>query len=127
MSLTCQENRFLRRLVGEYYAYTTDLVLDFRQNDKSDWTSIGGSNKPMSYIVHNISGEGIIRKVELQYKNDCAKFREYCWAKFSVQIEYYECLSDKKMPTFRCRSLGNNQTLYKSREGRLPLKGEKTK
>lgn len=124
VSLMCS---VFRRFWYGSYDDNIDLVLDFRQNDKSEWTSIGRSNKSMSYIVPNISDEGIIRKVEMQNNNICEKFRRYCSASFSVQIKYDECLSDPKMPTFRCRILSRNQTLDISWEVRLPLKGEKTK
>ena len=128
VSLTCWEKGF-SGFWSRYKADNKDLVLDFRQNDKSEWTSIGRSNKSMSYIVQNTSGEGIIRKIEMQNNNDCKNSKKHCSheARFSIQIEYDECLSDKNMPTFRCRILSRNETLDISREIRLPLKGEKTK
>ena len=127
--LTCRHFGIFRSFWGKYNAESEDLVLDFRQNDKSEWTSIGRSKKSMSYIVQNISDEGVIRKVEMQYTNDCEDFKRYCSARIdiSVQIKYDECLSDPKMLSFRCRLLSRNETLDKSREERLPLKGEKTK
>lgn len=115
----CHTERF-------YIGYDTDnmeLVLDFRQNNKSDWTSIGGRVISIPYIVQNISGDGIIKRVEMIYDYTPRGFS----AIISVQIKYDECLSDKKIPIFRCRILSRNHTLHISREERLPLEGEKTK
>ena len=125
VSITCRNYGLFGELWGRYISDNEDLVLDFRQNDKSEWTSIGRSDKSMSYMVQNISGEGMIRKVEMH----CENFRRICLhvARFSVQIKYDECLMDKKIPTFRCRILSRNETFDISREVRLPLKGEKTK
>lgn len=104
-----------------------NLVLDFRQNYKSDWTSIGRSDISIPYIVQNIPGDGIIKRVEMMYPKDCTWINNKCSAIISVQIKYDECLSDKKIPIFRCRILRRNRTYRISREERLPLEGEKTK
>lgn len=103
-----------------------DVVFDFRQNDKSEWKSIGRSKKSMSYIVQNIPGEDIIKKVEM-YRYECEISSYRCSASIAVDFKYDECLSYSKMPTFRCRILNRNETLDISRVLRLPLKGEKIK
>ena len=86
--------------------------LDFRQNKKSEWIQIGRSNKYMSYIEHNVSADGIIQKIEMQYTPGCEFSRpRRCNVRISVEIKFYECLSDSEIPTFRCRILDGNKTL----------------
>ncbi|XP_078321376.1 uncharacterized protein LOC111113126 [Crassostrea virginica] len=59
----------------------------------------------------------------MKYTKDCTRINYECSAIISVQIKYDECLSDKKIPIFRCRILRRNHTYRISREERLPLEG----
>lgn len=108
--------------------------LDFRQNKNSEWIPIGRSDKSLLYIEHNVSADGIIKKIEMQYDPRCEFFPRYprCNVFISVQIQFEECLSDSEIPTFRCRILDGNNKLVnikesdRSRELQLSLIGEKS-
>ena len=121
--LTCMYDAIMYRI----FTFNDDVNfgLEFRQNKKSEWIPIGRSNKYMSYIEHNVSADGIIQKIEMQYKPGC-KFSSSCYARISVEIKFDECLSDSEIPTFRCRILDGNKTLDRSNEVQLSLIGEKT-
>ena len=99
-----------------------ELALDFRQNDKSEWTSIRRSNTSISHFVRDVSGNGIVRKI---------RFRDYrcdtypCYVVIRVQVQFEHCLSDSEKPTFRCRILSRNLTVERSDDVRLHLRGEK--
>lgn len=119
--------------MGRRFTFNDDVNfgLDFRQNKKSEWIPIGRSNKFMSYIEHNVSADGIIQKIEMQYTPGC-EFSSRCNVRISVEIKFDECLGDSEIPTFRCRILDGNKTLDKikepdrSNEVQLSLIGEKT-
>ena len=117
------------------YMFDDDVKfgLDFRQHKNSEWIPIGKTDKSMLYIEHNVSANGIIKKIEMQYDPPCAFFPRFprCNVFISVQIKFEECLSDSQIPTFRCRILDRNETLVNIKEPdkskvQLSLIGEKT-
>nr|XP_022306829.1 uncharacterized protein LOC111113125 isoform X4 [Crassostrea virginica] len=119
------------------YMFDDDVKfgLDFRQNKNSEWIPIGRSDKSMLYIEHNVSADGIIKKIEMQYDRPCESFPRFprCNVFISVQIQFEECLSDSEIPTFRCRILDGKNTLVnikesdRSRELQLSLIGRRPK
>ncbi|XP_022306828.2 uncharacterized protein LOC111113125 isoform X3 [Crassostrea virginica] len=119
------------------YMFDDDVKfgLDFRQNKNSEWIPIGRSDKSLLYIEHNVSADGIIKKIEMQYDPRCEFFPRYprCNVFISVQIQFEECLSDSEIPTFRCRILDGNNKLVnikesdRSRELQLSLIGRRPK
>ena len=121
MSITCDS------FIG-YYKINYDekeLVLDFRQNDKSEWTSIRRSNTSKSHFVRDVSANGIVRTIRfIDY--DCeTPIRFICSVDISVQVQFEQCLKDSEKPTFRCRILSRNLTVERSGNVRLQLTGEK--
>ena len=104
-----------------------ELVLDFRQNDKSEWTSIRNSNTSRSHFVQNLPGNGTVRKIRFMDYDCESPFRYRCTVDISVQVQFEQCLRDSEKPTFRCRILSKNLTVDRSEDVRLQLTGENTK
>ncbi|XP_078320702.1 uncharacterized protein LOC111112994 isoform X3 [Crassostrea virginica] len=100
-----------------------ELVLDFRQNDKSEWTSIRNSNTSRSHFVQNLPGNGTVRKIRFMNYDCESPFRYRCSVDFSVQVQFEQCLRDSEKPTFRCRILSKNLTVDRSEDVRLQLTG----
>ena len=100
-----------------------ELVLDFRQNDKSEWTSIRRSNTSSSQFEQDVSANGIVRKIRFLYY-DCDIY--LCLVDIRVQVQFEHCLRDSEKPTFRCRFLSRNLTVDRSEDVRLQLTGENT-
>lgn len=100
-----------------------ELVLDMRQNVKSEWTSIR-SNTSKSPFVQNVSTNGIVRKIQFLHFF-CSS--SLCDVDIRVQVQFKQCLNDSEKPTFRCRFLSRNRTVEISEDVQLPLKGENDK
>ena len=114
----------LIRYSKDYYD-EIELVLDFRQNDKSEWTSIRRSNTSKSHFVRDVSANGIVRKIRFMDYDCETPFRYMCSVDISVQVQFEQCLRDSEKPTFRCRILSRNLTVERSDDVRLQLTGEK--
>nr|XP_022306617.1 uncharacterized protein LOC111112994 [Crassostrea virginica] len=100
-----------------------ELVLDFRQNDKSEWTSIRNSNTSRSHFVQNLPGNGTVRKIRFMDYDCESPFRYRCSVDISVQVQFEQCLRDSEKPTFRCRILSKNLTVDRSEDVRLQITG----